>query len=97
MRFLTYPSSFSRRFLPSWWISNDSDEGTTILWYHNARGLSVDFSHVGIVSTYYRIVRKQYNRVQFLRTFIVFLCKKTDKLLATKSSAVTRYVVFAPT
>jgi hypothetical protein len=33
------------------------------------------------------------NRVQFLRTFVVFLCKKTDKLLATKSSAVTRYVV----
>ena len=23
------------------------------------------------------------NRVQFLRTFVVFLCKKTDKLLAS--------------
>ena len=32
-------------------------------------------------------------RVWFLRTFVVFLCKKTEKLLATKSSDVTRYVV----
>ena len=33
------------------------------------------------------------NRVQFLRTFVVFLCKKTDKLLATFFSAVTALVV----
>jgi hypothetical protein len=31
--------------------------------------------------------------VQFLRTFVVFLCKKTDKLLATFFSAVTALVV----